>query len=377
VVFVCKKAIFIFLAALLMQISSIPACAIDVSANAAVLYSSLDGKVLYEKNATKRLPMASTTKVMTAIIAAERCDLDEMVTVVPEALKVEGSSMYLKAGETVSVETMLYGLLLSSGNDAANMLAIHTAGSTTDFVKLMNEKAALLGLKDTHFDTPSGLDGKTHYTTALDLAKIMAAAVNNPSLAKIMAAKSITIGGRTLNNHNKLLRTCDFVDAGKTGFTKKSGRCLVSSASKEGLRLIAVTLNAPDDWDDHERLYSYGFSRVALVSLCKISDVYSIPVVGSGKNSLLIRPAETMQQIIETDEGAPYAAVQLPRFLYAPIENGQKVGHIVFSVNGKEIAAADLIAAEKATPLLKKTFFQRIKEYTEELWQNLFAFKNT
>lgn len=372
----CKKAVFIFLTALLMQVVSLPTCAVDVSAKASVLYSPADGRILFEKNADMRLPMASTTKVMTALVAAERCSLDDMVTVTQEAVRVEGSSMYLKAGESVSVETMLYGLLLSSGNDAANMLAIHAAGSASDFVGLMNEKAAALGLKNTHFDTPSGLDGRTHYTTAIDLAKIMQAALSNPTLAQIMASKSKTIGGRSFFNHNRLLSSCKDVDAGKTGFTTKSGRCLVSSACRDGLRLIAVTLNAPNDWDDHERLYSYGFSKISLVTLCEISDVYGVPVVGSAKNSLLVRPAETLMKIIDTGVGTPKAVVQLPRFLYAPIENGQKVGTILFTTDSGELASVNLVASESAAALPKKSWFQKIKNDVEELWQNLFAFKN-
>ena len=231
--------------------------AVEVSATAAVLLDADTGQMLYEKNSDKQMLIASTTKIMTALVALEQAELDDTITVTWEHM-TEGSSMYLKPGETVRVEELLYGLLLCSGNDAA-LAVTECAGGLEPFVALMNEKAAALGMADTHFANPNGLDDEEHYSTARDMAQLARAAVNEPTLLRMASTRQASIGGRTLTNHNKLLGRMEGCLGLKTGYTKAAGRTLVSCAEKDGRRLVAVTLRDGDDWNDHEALYRWGF----------------------------------------------------------------------------------------------------------------------
>lgn len=231
--------------------------AVEVSATAAVLLDADTGQVLYEKNGDEQMLIASTTKIMTALVVLEQAGLDDTVTVTRDHM-AEGSSMYLKPGETVRVEELLYGLLLCSGNDAA-LAVTECAGGLEPFVALMNEKAAALGMADTHFANPNGLDDEEHYSTARDMAQLARAAVNEPTLLRMASTRQASIGGRTLTNHNKLLGRMEGCLGLKTGYTKAAGRTLVSCAEKDGRRLVAVTLRDGDDWNDHEALYRWGF----------------------------------------------------------------------------------------------------------------------
>ncbi|MBQ8861613.1 MAG: D-alanyl-D-alanine carboxypeptidase, partial [Clostridia bacterium] len=244
-----KKFISALICVCLLSVFPQKACALSVSAQSAVLIEAESGKIIYEKDAHTRRGMASTTKIMTALCAIESLPLDTVVTVPQEAAGVEGSSVYLKAGEKLTLENLLYALMLQSANDAAAAVAIATAGSIEGFAELMNAKAAELGLRDTHFENPHGLDGAEHYTTAYELAKIAAHALENEDFARIVSTVKHTVPAtesspaRTLVNHNRLLRTYDDIVGVKTGFTKKCGRTLVSAAEREGVRLICVTLN--------------------------------------------------------------------------------------------------------------------------------------
>ena len=239
----------------------------NISAKSSCLIEAEGGRILYSKNGTKRMPMASTTKVMTAIVAIESgIPLDTKIKVPKEAVGIEGSSVYLKQNEVVSFEMLLYALMLSSANDAAVAIAYVVSGSVDNFVALMNKKADELGLADTNFTNPHGLYDENHYTTAENLAKIMAYAMKNQDFAKITSSKNKAFAREdgtsfALSNHNRLLKAYDGVIGGKTGFTKKSGRCLVTCAERNGLKLIAVTLDAPDDWNDHAKLYDFGFAN--------------------------------------------------------------------------------------------------------------------
>ena len=235
------------------------AYAVDVSATAAILMDAVTGEVLYEKNADRQMRIASTTKIMTALVAIEHGGLQDTVEVGWEHM-VEGSSMYLKPGETVTVEELLYGLLLCSGNDAALVLADH-CGGVEEFVALMNEKAGEIGMTGTSFANPNGLDDEAHYSTARDMARLAAYAVNDPTFVRICSTSVVTIGGRTMSNHNKLLQRIDGCIGMKTGFTKAAGRTLVSCVRRDGRCLVAVTLQDGNDWADHAALYEYGFSR--------------------------------------------------------------------------------------------------------------------
>lgn len=235
--------------------------ALEVSATAAVLMDADMGQVLYEKNGDRQMLIASTTKIMTALVVLEHAAPDDVITVTPDHM-AEGSSMYLKAGETVRVEELLYGLLLCSGNDAALALT-ECAGGLTPFVALMNEKAAALGMARTSFANPNGLDADGHYSTARDMAVLAAAAMENPTFRRICSSRSVTIGQRTMENHNRLLRQMEGCIGLKTGYTQAAGRTLVSCTEREGCRLVAVTLQDGNDWADHAALYDYGFRLTA------------------------------------------------------------------------------------------------------------------
>ena len=235
--------------------------ALEVSATAAVLMDADMGQVLYEKNGDRQMLIASTTKIMTALVVLEHAAPDDVITVTPDHM-AEGSSMYLRAGETVRVEELLYGLLLCSGNDAALALT-ECAGGLTPFVALMNEKAAALGMAHTSFANPNGLDADGHYSTARDMAVLAAAAMENPTFRRICSSRSVTIGQRTMENHNRLLRQMEGCVGLKTGYTQAAGRTLVSCTEREGCRLVAVTLQDGNDWADHAALYDYGFRLTA------------------------------------------------------------------------------------------------------------------
>lgn len=235
--------------------------ALEVSATAAVLMDADMGQVLYKKNGDRQMLIASTTKIMTALVVLEHAAPDDVITVTPDHM-AEGSSMYLRAGETVRVEELLYGLLLCSGNDAALALT-ECAGGLTPFVALMNEKAAALGMAHTSFANPNGLDADGHYSTARDMAVLAAAAVENPTFRRICSSRSVTIGQRTMENHNRLLRQVEGCVGLKTGYTQAAGRTLVSCTERDGCRLVAVTLQDGNDWADHAALYDYGFRLTA------------------------------------------------------------------------------------------------------------------
>ena len=235
--------------------------ALEVSATAAVLMDADMGQVLYEKNGDRQMLIASTTKIMTALVVLEHAAPDDVITVTPDHM-AEGSSMYLRAGETVRVEELLYGLLLCSGNDAALALT-ECAGGLTPFVALMNEKAAALGMAHTSFANPNGLDADGHYSTARDMAVLAAAAMENPTFRRICSSRSVTIGQRTMENHNRLLRQVEGCIGLKTGYTQAAGRTLVSCTERDGCRLVAVTLQDGNDWADHAALYDYGFRLTA------------------------------------------------------------------------------------------------------------------
>lgn len=256
-----KKMISLCLALGLLALLTVPCRGdpIDLSATAAILLDADTGCVLYEKNADRQMRIASTTKIMTALVAIEYGGLQDRVTVLPEHM-AEGSSMYLKPGETITVEALLYGLLLCSGNDAALVLADHCGGSTAGFVSRMNEKACRLGMQDTSFANPSGLDDDAHYSTARDMARLAACAVDNQIFVRIASTSNAVVGERTMSNHNKLLLRLDGCIGLKTGYTKAAGRTLVSCVRRDGRCLVAVTLQDGNDWADHMALYEYGFA---------------------------------------------------------------------------------------------------------------------
>lgn len=239
------------------------AAGLRLSAKCAVLLDAKTGRALYEKDADRRALIASTTKIMTGLLVCEQPDLDRVVTVPDCAVGVEGSSMYLKKGEQLTLRELLYGMMLHSGNDAALALAVSVAGGEAAFVYQMNLRAQTLGLADTHFANPHGLDSGENYSTARDLARLTQQALENETFRAVVSTKTIECAGRTLTNHNKLLWRYDGCIGVKTGYTQHAGRILVSAAERGGERLIAVTIADPDDWRDHAALLDYGFATLA------------------------------------------------------------------------------------------------------------------
>lgn len=319
----------------------------SVSAKAAIVYCMENNTVLYSKNADTRLPMASTTKIMSAIIALESGNLDDEFTVDSDAIKVEGSSMGLLDGDTVTKRKLCYGMLLPSGNDAANATAVAVSGSTERFVKQMNDKASELGMSSTHFVTPSGLDDYTdeHYSTAYDMALLTAYALKNPDFVEICSTASITLDlGKDrdvwLSNSNRLLTALDNCIGVKTGFTDKAGRCLVSAVRYNGITLICVTLNASDDWNDHIRLYTACFKQVKSQSLDGVT--VRAPLVGSTENIVLLQSEPVSVVLLTTDTDSITKKIYVPRFIYAPVDSSKPLGRVLYYLGDKLIASSDL-----------------------------------
>ena len=350
--------------------NSLPAALTGVSARGAVLMEEESGDVVFGQNENARLPMASTTKIMTALVALEQLSLDAPVTVTPASVGVEGSSIYLVEGEILTVEQLLYALLLESANDAAVALAIAAADSVEGFAVLMNEKARALGLKDTHFVNPHGLDHEEHYTSAKELALITREALKNPVIRDICATKRKTIplhgdeGVRLLINHNKLLTSYEGCIGVKTGFTKKTGRCLVSAAERDGVTLIAVTLNAPDDWRDHTAMLDYGFGVYEAVTLCEPA-FFSAPLwtVSGMQDYVMVENTDILSVTLRRNHGAIRCTVELPRFTFAPVIGGQAVGLLRFTETQPDGIAKDL----GTVPLYAK-YNVGLVTYTHGFW---------
>lgn len=341
--------------------------AVGDSAKASVVINAENGEIIYSKNADEKLPMASTTKIMTALLLCEYGNADRQIEVTKEMVTVEGSSMGLLPGDTVTLNDLLYGMLLASGNDAANTTAFVVGGSIEGFVELMNSKAKELGLKNTHFVTPSGLDAKEHYTTAYELALLAAYAIKNERFKAASSSKSAVLNygnppyRRTLTNHNRLLKSYEGLIGVKTGFTKKSGRCLVTAAERDGKRVVAVTLCDPNDWADHKNLLDYGFTKLKTVTVEPESKTVSIFVVGGSEKEITADiPAVTFNTVGEKEITSK---IITEKFLYAPIAVGQKVGKVCYYSNGKIVKEKDICssvnvksAETKITEKIKNNF---------------------
>ena len=349
-----------------------------LSAYAYALYCVNTGEFMLSKNGDVRLPMASTTKIMTAILGIEFLQSDDeetIVTITPD-MYAEGSSMYLGAGEKILMSDLVGGMLMVSGNDAANAIALTVGGSFEGFSDLMNAKAKELGLDNTAFVTPSGLDAEGHYTTACDLARIMEYCMENSLFREIDQNQSIAVNfiepsdkSTTYYNENRLLREYEYCVAGKTGYTQKAGRTLVSCAEKDGIRLIAVTLNDGDDWNDHKKMFDYGFENLSMEKLEMDFEGLTVPVVGGTKSDVMVEVGEQPSVCVDGDEGEEVEAVyRLPEFVYAPIAEGKKIGCIEYYKNGvyagqSEVTAAETIVyKEMPTGFLENvvSFFRRL-----------------
>ncbi len=322
-----KRMITGMAAALLAAILFTPCHVFAVSAERAIVVDGQTGRVLYEKNADEQALIASTTKIMTALIICEQCNVLDRMAIPKEAVGIEGSSMYLKEGEILMIQELLYGLMLQSGNDAAVALAIYCGGTVADFAQLMNDKAHRLGLQNTHFVNPHGLDAPDHYSTARDLAKLSAYAMNNPIFARTVSAKTVTVGERYLRNHNKLLWQLDGADGVKTGFTKAAGRILVSSTVRQGRRLIVVTISAPDDWNDHKALIEQGFRDYTPQILIQSGDCLGhIEIAGGRAGCVNLIAAEDFSFSMRNNEVCDIKLPD-PGFVYAPVVFGQHAGY--------------------------------------------------
>lgn len=322
------------------------------SSQAAVVIEQNSGRVLYAKNPDWELPMASTTKIMTAYIAVKYGNLSDVVEVSENAAGVEGSSMYLEKGEHITMENLLYGLMLQSGNDAAVAIAEAVGGSAQRFVEMMNETAVQdLGLSHTHFDNPNGLPSDTHYTTAHELALITREAVKDPKLAEIVATKNKTVPwegrdyNREMTNHNKLLGVLDGCVGVKTGYTKAAGRCLISAVSRGGMELICVTLNDPDDWNDHTSLHNQLFEKYHMEDILSEDQIVDKITVGAGVLGYTgVHPDKTYTFPV-CDEDKIEVATDIDENLQFPISEGDAVGYGKVIVNGEEYGSFNLIAA--------------------------------
>jgi len=330
-------------AALMAAVLLFPCKAQGISAQKAILLDSETGRILYEKDGNSRSLIASTTKIMTALVVCEQCNVLDRVKIPKEAVGIEGSSMYLKEGEVLTVQDLLYGMMLHSGNDAAVALAIYCGGTVEGFAGLMNDKAHRLGLKNTHFDNPHGLDSPNHYSTAADLAVLTAYAMKNPIFAQTVSTKTVRVGGRTLTNHNKLLWRVDGADGVKTGYTKAAGRILVSSASRDGRRLICVTINDGNDWADHAALLEQGFSRYHVRSIVSKGDVLETIRVLSGENQEVSLLAQEDFSFSLADEEVPRVVYTGPGFAYAPVVKGEEAGYAYVCIGEEVIGKIPLV----------------------------------
>ena len=330
-------------AALLAAAAAPAASAAHTSAESVILYEPRTGTVLYELDADSRHLIASTTKIMTALVVLERCALSERVVATEEEAAVEGSSMYLMAGAVYTVEELLYGLMLLSGNDAAAALADHCAGDMASFAALMNEKAEELGLHNTHFMNSHGLDAEDHYSSARDLALLTAAAMENRAFSRIFGTRTYTLCGTEIENHNKLLASYEGCLGGKTGYTKAAGRVLVSCAERDGLRLICVTISDPDDWVDHAALYDAAFATYRYLPLPD-SSWAQLPLISGTKDRVQLvcdEPGFIVPKSVDA-----HLIVRLPRFVFAPTIHGLPLGTAELYVDGRLLETVDISAAE-------------------------------
>lgn len=352
------------MAAAILLAAALPISAKAVSAQKAILVDGNTGRVLYEKNADSRSLIASTTKIMTALVVCEQCNVLDRMRIPKEAVGIEGSSMYLQEGEVLTVQDLLYGMMLHSGNDAATALAIYCGGTVEGFAELMNDKAQVLGMTGSHFTNPHGLDAPEHYSTARDLAILATEAMKNPVFATTVSAKSVSAANRRLTNHNKLLWRVEGANGVKTGYTKAAGRILVSGAKRNGRQLIAVTIDAPDDWNDHSAMLEKGFSRYRERQLVCKGDVLGTQEVAWGtEDKVSLIASEDFFWAMAQGE---VISIVLPGngFVYAPVSEGQWAGNAHILVDGEKVGSIDLEYGFTA---------EQIREPNRSIWHRWFG----
>lgn len=339
---------------------------LNLNCVAATILDQESGRILYSKNGNKILPMASTTKIMTAIVAIERGNIKDVVTVSTKAASVPGSSAGLRAGDKVTLEELLYGLMLKSGNDAAVAIAEHIAGNVQNFVKLMNDKALEIGALNTSFITPHGLDAEDHFTTANDLAKITAYAMKNDLFAKIVATKEISSGitgpfKYSYNNINKFLFRVDNSDGVKTGYTGNAGKCLVASVRHKFGRYICVVLNSADRWKDAEKLVQYASKKYIFIKAFDRNEIIkNIPLYGgTEKNIFAQTKSDLYLPILPEEKNKIKVELFSPSVLFAPIAKDEIVGNVVVKIDDIIISKSPLISDRDVR---RKNFIDMIKD---------------
>lgn len=359
-------ALFLIMTNVLFVIGAEGAGDLTPTAKSAIMIDASSGTILYSKNKDEKLGMASTTKIMTGILALEKGKLSDVYTVSPTGEWVEGSSIYLNPGEKITLEALLYGLLLKSGNDAALAIAIHIAGSEKAFVNMMNEKAAELGLTNTHFANPHGLYAEDHYTSAYDLARLACYAMENPVFAEIVNTvqyKEEPIEereGRVINNANKLVSMYNEAIGVKPGYTPETGRTLVGAAEKNGVRVITVTLDCSDDWQEHKKMFDFAFNNFEKkVILKKGESVGTYRVKNGNYNEVGVVLTEDISMLVKKDSQPKYEILMEPQQLTAPIMEGQKVGDAKFLFDGGAVQEVSLITNSNV-PVREKNFFKVI-----------------
>ncbi len=325
---------------------------VQISANAAVVLEAGTGRVLYEKNAHEKMPMASTTKVMTALVAIEYGNLNDVVTVSSNASGIEGSSIWLSAGEKMTLSDMLYGLMLASGNDAAVAIAEHIGGSVDAFADMMNKKAQEIGAYDTHFSNPNGLPVKDHYTTAYDLALISAYAMRNPAFCEIVKTQYKTLPweghewDRVVKNKNKILWNYEGGNGIKTGFTKEAGRCLAAAAQRDGMQLVSVVLSAPNMFEDCMALMDYGFHNYKNRVIVKEGEfIGDVAVTDGMQDSFPVYTGSDISYPLTDEEyGQIQKTVNLEQQVAAPVNKGQVVGSVALWLGEQRLCSVELQA---------------------------------
>ncbi len=373
-----KKIIILLIPTVFLSVFAFSAYATDISAESCVVINAETKEIIYEKNAFQKRSMASTTKIMTSILAIESGKMNDKVTVTADAL-TEGSSIGLKEGYVLTLESLVYGMMLESGNDAANVCALYLGGSLESFSRIMNSKGKEIGMTRTNFVTPSGLDDEKHYSTAYDMAVLGAYCIRNPIFREICSDKNQKVDFITpeitvnFSNHNRLLEECDGVFGIKTGFTKKSGRCLVSACERDGAVLICVTLNAPDDWNDHRKLYDLSFSELNR-STVKALTFSSIPVYGAVTDKAEIFCEKFTFHF--RDDNELTEQIILPALIYAPVRKNEIIGKINYYLAGELVHTSyiypkyDILPSEE-TYKEKTSFITWIKRlFTERKDKN-------
>lgn len=344
----------------------------QLQAESAILLDAKTGQILYDKNIHQRRAPASTTKVLTALLAIESGRLDEITTVSIQAASTPGSTLQLYAGQKISLRQLLTGLLLRSGNDAAVAIAEHLAGSVNAFADLMNQKAYSIGARESHFVNPHGLSRPDHYTTAYDLAIITRYALQNPTFAELVSTKETQIEwlnrngheeDRSLRNTNKLLWMFEDADGVKTGTTGAAGPCLVSSATRDNQKLIAVVLHDASRWYDSMKLLKYGFDTFDLIDYAAADDVVATVAVTKGMTERLDALASLPASLVvaTADSKAVTIECNVPDTIKAPIYRGQKIGEIVFFVHNQAVKTVDVVAAHDVhEKTMEHLFFEQL-----------------